>query len=937
VGLDAPASAPLPPGAHVGPYVLLEVLGEGGMGTVYKAYDPRLARPVALKMLRARRGDANEQERLLREAQALALLSHPNVVGVFDVGTIEGSVYVAMELVEGRNLRRWLAEGARARREIVQVLTQAGAGLAAAHRAGLVHRDFKPDNVMVGVDERVRVLDFGLARAQDDRSPPSAPQSGGEGRSPLSTGAPLTLAGAVLGTPAYMAPEQRTGGAASPRSDQYAFGVTLHEALYGAFPPRHAERVLPAARSARVGRVPATVRKVIQRALARRDADRYESMDALLAELRHDPAAALGRWLALAVLVLLAGVALVGYRQWANSRINACKSGAERVAAVWNESVKRAVGASFASTALPYADAAFARVEAALDAYAEAWARMHRDACEATHVRREQSGELLDLRMACLTRELGQTSALVELFAHANRDVVERAAAAVPQPKTLFPCADAAALRSVRTEPTTPEARRKAGAVRETLARARALYLGGQYQEAHHLAAQAVEASADVESPALRAEALALVGVVLARGQSVKDAERHQREAITAAVRARDDRLVAETWTDLGYTLGELESRFGEAEDAFQLADATFSRLVATDTNVAALYRYRSLVLGRAGDFDASLKWARAALEIHERLGELDTVDYAEAVEVNANALRQKGDYDAALATYERVIALRERLLGPRHPRVALAYMNRGVACQSPKQRREAIAAYEHALDIWHSTLGDEHHLVGLTYLNMAADRLVLGEVERSVADARKAIAVLRKTVGERHSFTASAHEGLAEALLAAHQPAAALAEAERALAIDEELAGLETSEAATAMAFVGAAQVELGRTREGLATLERALAMATRALGPHHPELLPLLVAEGEAELRAGGFSKARGVFEEGIAIAEASPLTPPSQSARVHIGLARALLATDGDAARARPLVRAAQRVLAESDAPADRDRAPALTPFLEGRGGL
>ncbi|HET9988068.1 MAG TPA: serine/threonine-protein kinase, partial [Kofleriaceae bacterium] len=249
----AVTAAYLARGTLVGRYVVLDVLGEGGMGVVYSAFDPELDRKVAIKLLQTRESGSTPSTKqggeqkawLVREAQALARLSHPNVVAVYDVGTLnEDQVFVAMELVEGVTLREWLKAEARPWREVLPVLVAAGAGLAAAHEAGLVHRDFKPDNVLVARDGRPRVMDFGLARLRrasthDDAQPKDtsdvAPSAGAiETRSPLSE--QLTIAGAMLGTPAYMAPELYNGATADARSDQFAFAVTLFEALFRARP-----------------------------------------------------------------------------------------------------------------------------------------------------------------------------------------------------------------------------------------------------------------------------------------------------------------------------------------------------------------------------------------------------------------------------------------------------------------------------------------------------------------------------------------------------------------------------------------------------------------------------------------------------------------------------------------------------------------------------
>jgi serine/threonine protein kinase len=219
---------PLEGGAHIGRYVILHRHGTGGMGHVYAAYDPELDRKVALKLVRPRyaskknrKGTSQAHARMMREAQALARLSHPNVVAIHDVGLYEGQLFLAMDFVEGQTLDRWVTARKRTWQEVVGVYLQAGHGLAGAHAAGLVHRDFKPQNAIVGGDGRVRVLDFGLAHRQNtDESSRSLDSSPVMRRA---IAAPLTVDGAVVGTPAYMAPEQHLRKSTDARTDQFAF------------------------------------------------------------------------------------------------------------------------------------------------------------------------------------------------------------------------------------------------------------------------------------------------------------------------------------------------------------------------------------------------------------------------------------------------------------------------------------------------------------------------------------------------------------------------------------------------------------------------------------------------------------------------------------------------------------------------------------------
>ncbi|MCE9580336.1 MAG: serine/threonine protein kinase, partial [Deltaproteobacteria bacterium] len=360
------------PGGMIGRYLLLEPLGKGGMGLVYKAYDPHLDRKLAIKLLRDhQRQDAHRRDRLLREAQALAQLSHPNVIAVHDVGVHEGTVFMAMELVDGETLRAWLASAPRSPAEILRVMIAVGVGLAAAHRAGLIHRDIKPSNIMVGADGRVRVLDFGLARHGDET--PLGPAPGPETTPPADDPAladtpgdsvrslrllesPLTELGQVVGTPRYMAPEQHAGDAVDARADQFSFCVCLYEALCGGLPytathaaERRAQIASGArAQAAREAALRPRLRDAIVRGLAVRPEDRWPSMEALLDELRREPQARRAR-LVIAIAATVGAGAIAAIALWpaAPAPPPVCGDAAARVADVWSPARRPQLAAAF--------------------------------------------------------------------------------------------------------------------------------------------------------------------------------------------------------------------------------------------------------------------------------------------------------------------------------------------------------------------------------------------------------------------------------------------------------------------------------------------------------------------------------------------------------------------------------------------------------------
>ena len=551
---------------RLGRFVILQQLGRGGMGDVYAAYDPQLDRRVALKLLRTTPGkgsSAGARERLQREAVALAQLSHPNVVPVHDVGSIdmpvpglpgvgdaesEKQLFIVMELVSGRNLRQWLEAEERSWQAIVGAYRQAGAGLAAAHRVGLVHRDFKPANAQVGDDERVRVLDFGLARTTpshvfqssnngssqrppgDSPAPVSAPVSTplafdvselqddmetaslqDELETATSDGELLhahhTRTGVLLGTPAYMSPEQFSGSKVGPASDQFNFCVALYEALYGVRPfPGTTLRELHANVTSgnrppppRASGVPGFLLPILERGLSVAPDERYPTMDALLEDLARDPARLRRRRLHAAAFAVLC-VALAGSLGYALSRSSTpadpCAGASERLVGTWDDDRKAAIEGALSAVEHPYASAVVPRVLGTLDAYAATWVSVHESACQA-HRRGEQSGELLDRRMACLERHLDLLDSAVSVIAETDATSLDSAVQVAGQLPAPTACSDSEALMAEVAPPADADSARRVNELRNQLSRAQALEYAGRHRDAHRTAqALAVEAAA---------------------------------------------------------------------------------------------------------------------------------------------------------------------------------------------------------------------------------------------------------------------------------------------------------------------------------------------------------------------------------------------------------------------------------------------------------
>jgi eukaryotic-like serine/threonine-protein kinase len=384
-------------------------LGAGGMGMVYEAWDEKLQRRVALKFLRSEAGRESSERRFLREAQGLARISHPNVVPVYDVGRWEGRVWIAMEYVAGRTLGAWAAEAPREPAEIVRHWIAAGRGLAAIHAAGLIHRDIKPDNVLLGDDGRVRIVDFGLVKAADTldgessssgpRNSESSVHSIGPETSSLDEN--LTVVHGFVGTPSYAAPEHWERRWVDARSDQYSLCVSLWEALCGSRPPRQ-ERLrgglVPLRDEQRMSK---RLHLALSRGLALEPRDRFEDMPRLLAALEPPRR----RWLAPAIAagltaLVVAGAALaLALDREAAARPSICGEAAAPVDGLWSESRRTALVQQLDPGLAPQA-------HQLIDAWAATWTAAAVESCEDAHVRHLYSGLALDRRSLCLARSL---------------------------------------------------------------------------------------------------------------------------------------------------------------------------------------------------------------------------------------------------------------------------------------------------------------------------------------------------------------------------------------------------------------------------------------------------------------------------------------------------------------------------------------------------
>jgi tetratricopeptide (TPR) repeat protein len=773
-GAEQPSPPPVEPGDCLGRYTVRARIGAGGMGEVFAAHDPELDRLVALKIVKPAMGGGSPEARarFLREAQAMARLNHPNVVSVFDVSSVGERVFVAMELVEGPTLADWLAERPRPWRDVVRVFLQAGRGLEAAHAAGVVHRDFKPSNVILG--KRVRVVDFGLARGLYDPSPSSAPT--------VLEGV-VTQTGGVLGTPAYMAPEQRSGAPASPLSDQYSFAVALHEALFGA---------RPGATPATARTVPRPLRAVVQRALLPRPEDRYPSMRALLDVLGRDPAQARRRWLAAALAVALVPAGFLLRRA---PVAPPCGGAAARLAGVWDAAPREAVRAAFLATKLPFAEDTWQRVGVRLDDYAARWVGMADDACRATRVEGRQSDQLLDLRMACLER---RRSTLAALTAEWSRGVDAQALGSAIQAVAVLPsldeCADTRVLTERMPPPKDASARASIDAVRAEIDRARALGHAKRMQEAR-TAAEHARAHADATGfVPVQAEAAFVLGSLI-HDFGEAGAVEPLGDAVRLAEQARDDWLAAEAAVEL--TGAQAEG--GLAPSAIQLAPVA-----------------EALVL-RAGDRPQ----LRGAL-LHWR----------------GTALRNVGKYADALTVLTEARSVLTRALGANHPLTLDAGSKLMLVLEAQHEKAAALAMASETLAATRDALGDDHPETGVVLGRLGLYTLASGDYAGGRQMIERSIAIAERAFGPSSLGTAVAVNLLANLEEGQGHMAEAQRQYERVLAIRRQLLAPDNPLVAHALANLSVITRLQGRLDESLAQISTALAVMQKSYGPVHPDI---------------------------------------------------------------------------------------------------
>ncbi len=845
-------------GERLDRYVVLECVGTGAMSVVYAAYDPELDRKVALKVMRATSG----HDRLLVEARAIAKLSHPNVVSVFDARVLEGDLFLAMELVNGPTLRQWLERERSGWRAALALVLQAARGLAAAHRAGIVHRDFKPENVLVGPEALVKVVDFGLAmRAREAAAGDDASHADASASWPLG----ITRTGSIVGTPLYMAPELMDGGVASPASDQFALCVVLHEALLGRRPfgatdfagLRREKREGPSAAGELRG-VPRVYVDAIRRGLAPHPDERWPSVDALVERLTRE------RTRAPTIAAGVLGIGLVGALavRSAGADPQPCTGGSDALAPTWNATARATaedgMRSSGASTDVARAHA-LGRIDAWSDAWIDGWTR----ACRATRVDGVQTAELLDRRLACLERDRAEMGALVDLLARGEPDAVARAGEAVDALRDVATCDDTEALLRRAPEPPDSEPARATAA---RIAEARAHRFAGRYADAVELARVAVESAEAVGDRRMLARARVEHAHALAAAADASAAEDAFVQAIADASTTGADDVVAEGWVGLLAVVGRA-ARYDEAERLGRFADAALAR----EEDPPTLRRKWWLALGAValarGEHDRASERYEAAHELARAID--DPIGLTDTLEQLARVELARGRIDAALAHMDRVIELRTAELGEHHPRVADAFVNYGNVLHDAGRYDEAAARFDTAAVDLERALGPLHPSLAGALAGRAVVERRRGDLAGSHRDLERALAIREAASGTDHPEVAHTLVSLANVDYELGAYAEARVRLDRALAIYARHFDGDHPRVVAALANLASVDTDAGRLPEAERGYRRVLTAREAMLGLDHPEVAFTLANLGRVIAKRGRADEARALLERAIEIA--------------------------------------------------------------------
>jgi tetratricopeptide (TPR) repeat protein len=801
-------------------YALLERLGEGGMGVVWAAQDRVLDRKVALKVLHDDYLGAIDQQRLAEEARAMARLSHPNVVTVYDFGELDGRTFLTMELVDGEPLSRWLAEPRRWQM-VVTVFREICSGLAVAHEAGIVHRDVKPSNIMIGADGRPKIADFGIARAgMAAGSPPR--------RHPD--------ASAHTGTPAYMPPERLRGELADERGDQFSCCVTLYEALcrrrpFEAESPAELLRAIEAGVPPPDGSVPRWLHGVIARGLSADPAARFPSMRALETALRGPRRR---RWpIALAAgLALGSGALVFGLR---GTPSTPCADAAN-LDGTWSPRAALQLLVHFGATGVPYAGDTGHETVRILERYATDWTTMHGDACRATRIDHVQSAVTLERRNLCLERRRQDLARVIGALVTIDASDIKQAPAMARGLPPVSDCADPKYLTGLATA---------APSIEEDLGLARTLLFSGHYDEGRATAQRVIDAAHASHDRVSECAATVVRGRLESLAHDPGASIVSLRAAAALAAELGKPRLRAEALIFLSATLQTI-GRLPEASDVLDTADTilatTRDPLLAAHAESA-----RGTLLGRQTRYEDAVPHLRRALDGFGAVYGLDSDALVPLLDNLALALRRSGHADEALQLVRRARDL-SLSLGETHPTALKARRDLAITLGQAGAPGDAEKELRALHETWRHLRPDGDLDVALSASDLGTTLSTLHRNEEALALFREALSIRERLApGARQTLMERAN--VADTLNQLGRPQEAEPLLREILEQRQHSLGEIHGDVALGHIQLGSALSQLGRYDEARAEYEHARHIYEVLHGARHPAVARVIYDEGVNE----------------------------------------------------------------------------------------
>lgn len=884
------------PGQRVGRFVVERRLGAGAMGVVLLAHDPDLARPVAIKLLKS--DGEGARSRLRREAQAVAKIQHPNVIAVHEVGTHGEQVYVVMEYVDGGTLRDWVKAQSRSWAEVLEVYRQAGLGLIAAHEANLVHRDFKPDNVLIGRDGRVRVTDFGIVGvsggSRDVTLPdPNLPVDDASAR--------LTATGAIVGTPAYMPPEQYKAGAADARADQFAFCVSLYEALFGVRPHEGDTigSILYAVQSGTVRQVPTTdvpepIVEAVLRGLRPDPLQRHPSMHALLQALQ--PKARTPVW-----PIAVAGVAVLalggaGYAFVASSGTAAddapgpateavavfeCPDATATFGAVWNDERRATLKAAFEQYG-PIEAAAFVKVAKGLDAREQAWTWGSDAACAARKAD-EQDSETYSKRTECLDHALRTTDTFVALLGEGTREAVDGGVSSLTMLPRIDLCADLDALEAL-VQPTDAQ-REGVLALEKDLLMARSLLVAGKHHETVALAKGLETRAREVGHAATTAAVLETLARGLMQVGELDDAEARAREAAELAGAAGDPDVGARSFGTLIFVVGSYLGRPQEALGMLRTGRDVFER--STDPRSRAYFKAaEAAVLGATGDIDGAEGALVECISLLEGVDPTPPEELAVTYSSRAAVALGRGDQAAAREHQRKALEVAEEGLGKKHALYGSIAMSLGLSFYGGGEYEEALTWFEASLSALEHSVGRDHSSCALALTHIGNAQMLLERYDDAAKSLAEALQRLDASGQEDPNTRLSLHKNLAQLAFFRGDFDEAQSHYVAAGALIRAHMGSTNADAALMDQAAAAMHQARGDDEKALKGYRDAKAALVEAYGPKHQQVAMAAAFVADALQRLGRCEEATGEYGETFQIYNDLSLPPDTTLAQAVAG---------------------------------------------------